>query len=100
MDFEIGVMNAGEAVFDVVPTGCDFHYNQAILRKVGKKGLKKTISKNAEFKAWVHQIMSLYHLPSDKIEQTFGELCAIHIPLSASAKKATHVCVQCSSPDQ
>ena len=74
-------------MFDVVPTACDVHYNQANLRKVGKKGLKKTISKNAEFKAWVHQIMSLNHLPSDKIEQTFRELCAIHIPLSASAKK-------------
>ena len=61
-------MNAGEAVFDVVTTGCEFHYNQAILRKVGKKGLKKTFSKNAEFKTWVNQIMSLNHLPSDKIE--------------------------------
>ena len=93
-------MQEKQCLFDVVPTACDVHYNQANLRKVGKKGLKKTISKNAEFKAWVHQIMSLYHLPCDKIEQTFGELCAIHIPLSASAKKATHVCVQCSSPDQ
>ena len=34
MDFEIGVMNAGQAVFGVVPTGCDFHYNQAIMRKL------------------------------------------------------------------
>ena len=75
-------------IIHVVPTGCDFHYNQAILRKIGKKGLKKTMSKNAEFKAWVHQVMSLNHLPSDKIEQTFRELCLIRIPfLSASAKK-------------
>ena len=88
MDFEVGEMNAGEAVFHVVPTGCDFHYNQAILRKIGKKGLKRTMSNNGEFKAWVHQVMSLNHLPSDKIEQTFRELCLIHIPiLSASAKK-------------
>ena len=45
------------------------------------------MSKNTEFKAWVHQIMSLNHLASDKIEQTFRELCAIRIPLSAYAKK-------------
>ena len=42
MDFEVGEMNAGEAVFNVVPTGCNFHYNQAILRKIGRKGLKRT----------------------------------------------------------
>ena len=48
---------------------------------------KGPMSKNAEFKAWVHQIMSLNHLASDKIEQTFRELCAIRIPLSAYAKK-------------
>ena len=45
MDFEVGEMNAGEEVFHVVPTGCDFHYNQAILRKIGKNGLKKICPK-------------------------------------------------------
>ena len=84
MDFEVGEMNAGEAVFNVVPTGCDFHYNQAILRKIGKKGLKRTMSNNGEFKAWVHQVMSLNHLPSDKIEQTFRELCGVRISMMSN----------------
>ena len=65
-----------------LPDTHEFHYNQAILRKVDKKR-----TENTEFKAWVHQIMSLNHLASDKIEQTFRELCAIRIPLSAYAKK-------------
>ena len=56
--------------------------------KIGKKGLKKTMSKNAEFKKWVYQIMALNHLPSNKIEAAFRELCARPIPLSATAKKA------------
>ena len=88
MDFELAEMNSAKAVFDIDPTGCDFHYNQAILRKIGKKGLKKTLSKNAEFSKWVYQIMALNHLPADKIEATFRELCSRQIPLSASAKKA------------
>ena len=45
------------------------------------------MSKNTEFKAWVHQIMSLNHLASEKREHTFRELGAIHIPLPAYAKK-------------
>ena len=43
MDFELAEMNSAKAVFDIDPTGCDFHYNQAILRKIGKKGLKKML---------------------------------------------------------
>ena len=88
IDFELAEMNSAKAVFNIDPTGCDFHYNQAILRKIGKKGLKKIISKNAEFKKWVYQIMALNHLPSNKIEAAFRELCARPIPLSATAKKA------------
>ena len=56
-------MNSAKAVFNIDPTGCDFHYNQTILRKIGKKGLKKTMNKNAEFEIWVYQIMAINHLP-------------------------------------
>ena len=76
MDFKLAEMNSATAVFDIDPTGCDFHYNQAILRKIGKKGLKKTLSTNAEFSKGVYQIMALNHLPADKIELTFRELWA------------------------
>ena len=88
IDFELAEMNSAKAVFNIDPTGCDFHYNQAILRKIGKKGLKKTMSKNAEFKKWVYQTMALNHLLSNKIEAAFRELCARPIPLSETAKKA------------
>ena len=27
MDFELAEMNSAKAVFDIDPTGCDFHYN-------------------------------------------------------------------------
>ena len=37
IDFELAEMNSAKAVFNIDPTGCDFHYNQAILRKIGKK---------------------------------------------------------------
>ena len=88
IDFELAEMNSAKAAFNIDPTGCGLYYNQAILRKIGKKGLKKTMSKNAEFKKWVYQIMALNHLPSNKIEAAFRELCARPIPLSATAKKA------------
>ena len=88
MDFELAEMNSAKAIFGISPTGCDFHYNQAILRKIGKKGLKKTLGKNPEFKKWVYQIMALNHLPGDKIEAAFRELCSRQFPLSATAKRA------------
>ena len=88
MDFELAEMNSAQAIFGISPTGCDFHYNQAILRKIGKKGLKKTLGKNPEFKKWVYQIMALNHLPGDKIEAAFRELCSRQFPLSATAKRA------------
>ena len=41
-----------------LPDTHEFHYNQAILRKVDKKVLKKTMPKNAEFKVrlWILKI--------------------------------------------
>ena len=49
VDFEVGEMNLVEYVFYIIPTGCDFHYNNALLAKAGKKGLKVTIKRNKEF---------------------------------------------------
>ena len=40
VDFELAILNSAEEVFQVTPTGCDFHYNQAIYRKFGQMGLK------------------------------------------------------------
>ena len=88
VDFEVGEMNAVEYVFGIIPTGCDFHYNNALLAKAGKKGLKVTIKRNKEFGKYFHQLMALNHLPADKIEPTFRELCAKRIALSSKTQKA------------
>ena len=76
VDFELAILNSAEEVFHVIPTGCDFHYNQAIYRKFGKIGLRPILTQNANFGKWAYQIMALNHLPSDQIEPTFRELCS------------------------
>ena len=86
VDFELAILNTAEEVFQVIPTGCDFHYNQAIYRKFGKLGLKPILTQNANFGKWAYQIMALNHLPSDQIEPTFRELCSQEFPLGDTNK--------------
>ena len=87
VDFELAIINSAEEVFQLTPTGCDFHYNQAVYRKFGQMGLRPILTQNANFGKWAYQIMALNHLPSDQIEPTFRELCSQEFPLGDTNKK-------------
>ncbi len=68
VDFERGLKNALCAVWpDSVVRGCRFHYCQACIRMVGKKGLKRDFQKNNRVKAWIKGSLGLCLLPANSI---------------------------------
>ena len=67
-DFERGLMNAIEAVCEGgCVSGCWFHHNQAVKRKVGGEGLIAVGNQNRKVKDWARNFYPLPLLPPDKM---------------------------------
>ena len=67
-DFERGLINAIEAVCEGgCVSGCWFHHNQAIKRKVGAEGLTAVGNRNRKLKDWTRSFYPLPLLPPDRM---------------------------------
>ena len=67
-DFETGLMNAIQKSFDCLSiTGCLFHFDQSLYRRVGKLGLIKEYRINEDFKKWIGLFVALSRLPATEI---------------------------------
>jgi len=60
-------------------TGCCFHLNQAILRKVNQVGMKTSYEIDDEIRGMVRCLQALAHVPVDSVEEAF-ELLADAMP--------------------
>ncbi len=70
-DFETSSANALAHVYpEVELAGCQFHFSQAIWRKVQKVSLASTYRENEKFRTFIRKVMSLAYLPADKIQAT------------------------------
>ena len=59
MDFERALQNSvGKVFLNVRISGCRFHHNQAIYRKVNKLGLTNLYKENKSFHNWVKKLMA------------------------------------------
>jgi len=68
IDFEIAVLKALEAVFmESKVTGCNFHFNQSLFRKVQHEGLVSEYRDNDEVQQHIRMAAALAHLPVDKV---------------------------------
>jgi hypothetical protein len=67
-----------------VHSGCFFHYNQAIYRRIQQLGLTVAYSEDEHIRSVCRQLMALPLLPLDQVEHAFYNLRA---SLDASVKK-------------
>lgn len=72
IDFETAAINALTTVFSNVEIkGCNFHFNQAIWRKVQELGLTQLYRGEKEIRDHIKMCAALAHLPPDYIEDGF-----------------------------
>ena len=77
MDFERALQNSVRKVFlNVRISGCRFHQNQAIYRKVNTLGLAGLCKENESFHSWVKKLMALVLLPAESIAPTYEMLAS------------------------
>ena len=77
MDFERALENSVKKIFlNVRISGCRFHQNQAIYRKVTNLGLTKVYKENESFRNWVRKLMALVLLPAESIAPTYEMLAS------------------------
>ena len=69
------------------PTGCDWHYCNALLKTARKKKLLGPLKHNEQFARWFHKLMALNYLPAYMIKPAFQELAREPLQLSASSRK-------------
>ena len=88
MDFERALENSVKKVFlNVKISGCRFHQNQAIYRRVSKLGLTKVYKENESFHNWVKTLMALVLLPPDSIVPTYGILASEPVQMLTLCEK-------------
>ena len=69
-DFERGLINAIEAVcVGGAVSGCWFHHNAAIKKKVASEGLLGECNKNRKLKDWTRSFYPLPLLPADRMRE-------------------------------
>ena len=72
MDYERALDNSVKTVFpNIKLSGCRFHQNQAIYRKLTKLGMTHLYKDNENLRKWVRNLMALVLLPAENIEPTF-----------------------------
>lgn len=78
IDFELAAINAFKNAFpDTNVSGCFFHLNQAIVRKVNSLGLKRKYETEVEFSLLVKSIPSLAFVPQDEVVERFEDLAGL-----------------------
>jgi len=76
VDFERGLKNAlCEVWTQAAVRGCRFHFSQACIRMVGKKGLKRDFRNNTRVKSWIKGSLGLCLLPADSIKEEWRKHC-------------------------
>ena len=76
-DFERAIFVAVRKVFPQIHhQGCNFHHQQALVKRVKELGLSSTYSKKGEnpFRDFIHKLMCLSYLPHNKIPNVFKTL--------------------------
>ena len=87
-DFEFAAKQAIESSFpDSNVKGCLFHHNNAVWKRISKKGLSGEYHKNKSFKEWVQRLFCLPFLPSDKIQNEYNDLSNEEIVFASSDLK-------------
>uniref|UniRef100_A0A1I8J146 FLYWCH-type domain-containing protein n=1 Tax=Macrostomum lignano TaxID=282301 RepID=A0A1I8J146_9PLAT len=75
LDFEHSVWKAIRRVFpNASVRGCNFHWTQAVWRKVQNIGLQQSYQEDEGTQKFVRKIMALPYLPADTIVAAFDEL--------------------------
>jgi len=76
-DFEMSVMQAVRAEFDIQPTGCLFHYAQSILRHVQQTGLQVAYNNvPPEVRTMIRRLIALPLVPPLRVNQAFQAIVA------------------------
>lgn len=75
-DFEMAVRKSLLQVFpDIKVSGCLFHHQQCLYKKVQNSGFSNSYAQNPVFRRWIKAVMSLPSLPLENIEPTYQLLC-------------------------
>lgn len=74
IDFEIAMLNAVITVFNIIPKGCVFHFNQCIYRKIQNLGLAANYNRKnpIELYTWARRIMTLPFVPPGRLDCVFN----------------------------
>ena len=83
----IGVWKAVKDVLKVPVRGCNFHWQQAVLRKVGEIGLKRDYEKKEDIYKFIRKLMALPFLPAEHIVPSFE-----HLEQTVSAPSLLELC--------
>ena len=77
LDFELAAINSFQSEFPQAQvSGCFFHLNQAVIRKVNELGLKRRYETDNEFAMLVKSLPALAFVPVDEVGEIFEELGA------------------------
>ena len=68
-DFEAGAIKAWYAQFPgIIYQGCNFHFTQALNRKIGENGLKKEYCTSHIYRNWLKLFKSLAFVPPHAVK--------------------------------
>ncbi|XP_050706630.1 uncharacterized protein LOC126992005 [Eriocheir sinensis] len=77
LDFELAAINAFKNEFPLARvSGCFFHLNQSVIRKVNELGLKVRYETDRDFAMTVKSLPALAFVPIDEVPEVFEELGA------------------------
>ncbi|XP_069101592.1 uncharacterized protein [Argopecten irradians] len=83
-DFEKATWAAARVtITGVVIRGCNFHWNQAIWRKVQEVGLQEEYMQKTDVYTTIRRVMALTFVPSDEVENCFN---MIRVPEGGNEK--------------
>jgi hypothetical protein len=73
IDFEMAVIQAVCAEFQIDASGCLFHYSQSVLRHLQQVGLQPAYNTNnpPEVRQWIRRLIALPLVPPVRLDQAF-----------------------------
>lgn len=75
MDFELAAWNAFARLFPGIQlAGCSFHFSQAVMKRVGKLGLKRAYQDDPAIRHSIGKLLCLCYLHRDEIRGVFHDL--------------------------
>ena len=72
----LGMWKAGKEVLNVPVRGCNFHWQQALMKKVAELGLKRDYEQKEDMYKYIRKLMALPYLPVEHITPSFHTLKA------------------------